>query len=306
MRVIGAPFNSSGRTDGVARAPRALREAGLIDRLPGLVLDAGNADVGALRPERDPRSGLRAVDSLHVTTASLRRAIAESLRGDERPLVIGGDCPVLLGCLRGAGDVVGEVGLLFVDGHEDAWPPACSTTGEAADCELGFALGLHRENLPPALTSLLPTLDPSAIVALGPRDAADLAAHAIPSLADKIVIRTAEDLSADADAPARLAAHAADRILRRVEHWWLHVDLDVLSSEALPAVDYLQPGGLSWPQLESLTGAALLAPGCLGITVCIYNPDLDPERVHAGRIVDYLGQICAQLAPLRMGPSAGS
>ena len=35
-----------------------------------------------------------------------------------------------------------QPGLLFVDGHEDAWPPSASPTGEAADCELGLALRL--------------------------------------------------------------------------------------------------------------------------------------------------------------------
>ncbi len=34
------------------------------------------------------------------------------------------------------------MGVLFIDGHEDAWPPELSTTGEAADMELGFALGV--------------------------------------------------------------------------------------------------------------------------------------------------------------------
>jgi len=322
VRVIGVPFNSAGIPEGVARAPGALREAGLIARLhrpgrtsnpspdpdptrsfptrAGEVRDAGDVDVGVLRPERDPDCRLRALESLHVTTASVRRAVAASVHDGDRPLVIGGDCPVLLGCLRGTSDAVGEVGLLFIDGHQDAWPPDRSTTGEAADCELGFILGLHRERLPPSLTHLLPTLDPRQVVALGPRDADDLAAHAVASVTDRIFIRPAEDFHTDADVAAA-AADATARILRRVEHWWLHIDLDVLSTDALPAVDYPQPGGLSWSQLESLTATALGAAGCVGITVCIYNPDLDPDRRHARRIVDYLAHLCAPLSPRKQG-----
>ena len=34
----------------------------------------------------------------------------------------------------------------------------------------------------------------------------------------------------------------------------------------LPAVDYPQPGGISWPDLRALTTTALAAPGCVGIT----------------------------------------
>lgn len=313
MNVLGVPFNSAGHPDGVAKAPRVLREMGLIAQLqrsdtpdsapfsstPGRdVRDAGDVDVGVPRPDRARDSGLRALDSLEVMTASLRHAVAKSIRDGDGTLVIGGDCALLLGCLRGASDVVGEIGLLFIDGHEDAWPPARSTTGEAADCELGLALGLHRANLPLSLTRLLPALDPRAVVALGPRDAEDLVAHAIPSVAEQITVRTGEDLG-DGDLTA-FANDPTAHILQQVEHWWLHIDLDVLSTNALPAVDYPQSGGLSWPGLESLTAAALGAPGCLGVTVCIYNPDLDPDRRHARRIVDYIRRTCA-LLPSRVG-----
>ena len=225
---------------------------------------------------------------------SLRRAIADSVRVGDLALVIGGDCPVLLGCLTGAGDIVGDVGLLFVDGHEDAWPPASSTTGEAADCELGLALGLHRDNLPVGFTQLLPTLDPRAVVALGPRDAEELAVHEIPSITNMITFRTAEDLGTTLASAASSAAEATARIRSNTEHWWLHLDLDVLSTEALPAVDYPQPDGLSWAQLEALTTTALGAPGCVGITLCIYNPDLDPDGRHALPISDLVAEMCAQ------------
>ena len=297
MRVIGAPFNSAGLADGVAAAPQALRAAGLMARLAPAD-DAGDVHVGVLRPVRDQPTGLLAMDGLHTVTTSLTRVVAEHLRDGEQPMVIGGDCPVLLGCLRGCTDAVGDVGLLFVDGHEDAWPPAGSTSGEAADCELGLILGLNRDELPASLVRLLPTLDARAVVAVGPRDLDDLTAHAVDSLADIITIHTAERIGADDEAATACAVDATDRILARVRRWWLHIDLDVLSTAALPAVDYPQPGGLSWSALEAVTTAALGAPGCLGITVCIYNPDLDPTRAHAGRIVDFVGRLSEQWQPL--------
>ena len=88
--------------------------------------------------------------------------------------------------------------------------PASSTTGEAADCELGLALGLHRENLPAGFTQLLPTLDPRSVVALGPSDAEELAAHRIPSMTNRIACRTANDLGATLDGDGRHARRIAD------------------------------------------------------------------------------------------------
>ena len=70
--------------------------------------------------------------------------------------------------------------------------------------------------------------------------------------------------------------------------WWLHVDLDVLGTTDLPAVDYRQPGGLTWQQLTQITVAALATEGCEGWSVCIYNPDLDPDRTGADSIVRYV------------------
>lgn len=66
------------------------------------------------------------------------------------------------------------------------------------------------------------------------------------------------------------------------------MDLDVLSTEALSAIDYPQPGGLSWVQLERLLATAIAAGCLIGWDVTIYNPDLDPDGSQARRIVEYL------------------
>ena len=179
---------------------------------------------------------------------------------------------------------------MFVDGHEDAWPPALSTTGECADSELGIALGVHRSGLPSSLTAALPSLDPAATAVLGPRDDDELAQYAVPRLDGLGLIAGFASLASD---PAGIAARAARLVAAAAPRWWLHVDLDVLSTVALPAVDYPQDGGLDWAQLEAVTAAALAVPGCVGASLCIYNPDLDPDGRHARRIVSYAGSLAA-------------
>ncbi len=91
--------------------------------------------------------------------------------------------------------------------------------------------------------------------------------------------------------PAGAARRALKRISRDGAPWWLHVDLDVLSTAALPAVDYQQPGGLSWADLRELTSTALDEGACIGATVTIYNPDLDPGDRHAGTIAAYIREL---------------
>jgi arginase len=280
VTLIGVPYNSAGRQDGVARAPAALRAAGLADGIS----DAGDVTFGSMGPRRDP-SGVIDEAALGAMTARVGTLVAKTLATGKAPLVVGGDCPILLGCLRGAMRDVRGLGLLFVDGHEDAWPPHLSQTGEAADMELGFALGMHTGDLGEEVRGHLPLLDPTHVAVLGPRDRREIEDGKGTSLRETVELHPWEELRRGGD---RVAMAAASSLHRRVGPWWLHVDLDVLSTEALPAIDYPQDGGLSWAQLEAMTHAAMTVPGCLGWDVTIYNPDLDTDGAHAHRITDYI------------------
>jgi len=73
---------------------------------------------------------------------------------------------------------------------------------------------------------------------------------------------------------AREAAAAIDLVATA---FWLHLDLDVLRIEELAAVDYPQPGGLTWQELREVGASALTAPGCAGVSIVIYNPDKDQD-----------------------------
>jgi arginase len=274
VHVLGVPFNSAARAGGVARAPDALRRAGLIGALEAAlgvpIVDRGNVVFERRSSTRDPSSGLIAPDALVGMIRSTSAGVGRIVAARAFPLVIGGDCPVLIGCLAGIGPTASP-GLLFVDGHEDAWPPRASTTGEAADMELGFLLGRALDGLPSDLVRELPRVAPDQIVALGPRDATELADVEIHSVRDEILVLTPEAIAKD---PARIGTESAERA-GASGSWWLHVDLDVLDTGSLEAVDYPQSGGLDWSQLTALTSHAVRVPGLLGIDVTIYNPDLD-------------------------------
>ncbi len=290
VRLIGVPTNSSGTVDGVALAPAVLRERGLVTALMG---QPGFADAGDLQLERPQRrrgpSGLLAEDALITLIGRVGAAVRDARADGQFPLVVGGDCPVILGALAALQADEAYPGLLFVDGHEDAWPPAASPSGEAADCELGLALRLFDADISPQLRETLPRVRPENVVAIGPRDEGELAAASVATLAGQLraLIRPARLDGADC---AAIAAAAAELL---PAPFWLHVDLDVLASISLPAVDYQQPGGLKWDQLSEITAAALAADGCAGWSVCIYNPDLDPDRHGADAIISYITQAIA-------------
>jgi arginase len=263
--------------------PDALVGAGMYEALGRhAVVKGARVTFEAPQPVRGP-AGLLAEPALVSMVENLSDVTSRVLTEGSWPLVIGGDCSVLLGVLLGTRRPRGLVGLLFVDGHEDAWPPYASPTGEAADCELGLALGLHPP--PEALHHHMPLIDEKHVVVLGPRDHIELSTASIASIRDRVRMIPGDELANGG--VESIATDAVDRLRQRTRQWWLHVDLDVLSTEALPAVDYPQFGGLTWIQLHQLTAAALRQDGCIGASVVIYNPDLDGGS-HAAVIIRYI------------------
>ncbi|MGH2680230.1 MAG: arginase family protein [Actinomycetota bacterium] len=280
--LLGVPANSAGSSDGVARAPKALRDAGLVGALEGVspTNDRGDLTLPDPSAERDPETHLIDPAGLRALVDGVRAGVVAILGDGRFPLVVGGDCPLVLGCLAAFGSS-DRRGLLFVDGHEDAYPPERSTTGEAADTELALALGMADVPWWPDRVSTPPLVSARHVQLLGARDAALLVQEDVPSLGDRVSLVGAGPLARDPEGATRTAVAALP------ERWWFHLDLDVLSTEALPAVDYPQDGGLGWEALD-VVAATALAAGPVGWDVTIYNPDLDPDRTHAARIVRFV------------------
>jgi arginase len=157
--------------------------------------------------------------------------------------------------------------------------------------ELALALGIADASWSSELATLLPLVAPADVRILGARDAEILRVEEA-SLRDRVALADGESLAAD---PAGIAATACTSL---PDPWWFHLDLDVLSTQALPAIDYPQPGGLGWDELAAVATMALKADP-RGWDVTIYNPDLDPERVHARRIVRFIGSLIERVAKAR-------
>ena len=300
--LIGVPYTSASRPGGIATAIRVLREERLVESLSGRgsVRDRGDLELLEGTGVRGS-SGLLNEPALARLVEATRRAVAQTLQEGRLPLVVGGDCPVLLGALAAGRDTGREPGLLLVDGHEDAWPPQRSDTGEASDSEVAIALG-RVGGLPAPLDELVPLLAPDALAMLGPRDRRELEDAGVESLEGTIGLFR-DDAAVRAGGASRSVEQATAAVRRASSSFWLHVDLDVLGTDDFPAADYLQPGGLTWQELLDIAAPALADSECLGCSVVIYNPDLDPVRSAAARLVrvlsDLVGATSTRPAPER-------
>ena len=296
VRLIGVPFDGMGREPGQAGAPAALRAAGLESALsPRDISTRPDLPVPGARAERDRESGLLNGRALLTMLRELHAELSASISAGQFPLVYGADCSVLLAAIPALRDTAGEPGLLFIDGHEDATPTERSPDGEAANMEIAVLLGTTGEGLPQPVGRAFGALKPDALVMLGPHDHAWRHELGVESMA-RVVVRNSEEVAAD---PARSAREAVRHISSHASNWWLHTDLDVLderdfSARGAPGEVPLV-GGLTWKHLEEVVRAALRTGGCRGLSLVIYNPDLDPDRSQARRIVQFVAAIAPDL-----------
>jgi arginase len=279
--VIEAPSVLGLFPGGVERLPEALLEAGLADALGAR--RAGVVTPPPYEPMRDSTTGLLNPTGLREYAHHLADATGDVLDGGEVPVVLGGDCSILLGNLL-ALRRRGRYGLLFVDGHADFYQPEAEPNGEAASMDLALATGRGPGVVADLEERGALVLDEDVVV-FGRRDAEEAERAGSRRIEDTAI--AVLDLPAVRDRGARVAAHDALTRLGRSDlaGFWIHLDCDVLDDAVMPAVDYRLPDGLSWNELETVIRAAIQSGATVGLEVTIFNPSLDTDGAIARALV---------------------
>jgi len=288
IAVIEAPSILGLKPTGVDGLAQRLMANGIVDRL--------HADyVGRIEPPpydstRDAETGILNARAIAEWSPQLADAVQGVLDRGEFPLILGGDCSILLGTML-ALKRCGRHGLLFIDGHADFYQPEANPNGEVASMELALATG----NGPALLSDIErrgPLVQPHDVVAFGFRDVDEQRQYGSQPLPETL-------LALDLETIRKMGIPAASRTaLQRVAHaaldgFFIHLDADCLNDAIMPAVDYRLPDGFSWNEIISALTIALDSGRAVGMEVTIYNPALDPDG-SAGRqltdtLVDVLG-----------------
>jgi arginase len=284
--IIEAPSVLGLFPGGVERLPEALLGAGFLEAV-------GARHVCRVTPppydsRRDTDTGLLNPGGLRDYARELADATGEVLDGDEFPIVLGGDCSILLGnvlALRRRG----RHGLLFIDGHADFFQPEAEPHGEAASMDLALATGRG----PAVLADLEgrgPLVLDEDVVHLARRDAEEADRAGSQRIEDTAI--TVIDLSTVRQRGAERSAHdALERLVRpELDGFWIHLDCDALDDAVMPAVDYRLRGGLSWSELETLIHVAIDSGAAVGLEVTVFNPTLDSDGAIAGALVTCLAR----------------
>jgi arginase len=250
--VLDAPSNLGlrppprGGEPGARRLCDALRACGIVERL-------GAADAG--RVEAPPWVELYANRAqIPGYTRALADRVGELL--DDFPVVLGGDCSILLGSML-ALRRRGRYGLAFVDGHLDF---RVEDVDAVAGEDLAVVTGRAEDALAD-IDGLRPYVRDEDVVAYGEREGE-------PAEGVRVI---------------DLAALRAGEWAEPLTPYWLHVDADVLDIEA---VDSPAPGGMSFAELSALLQR--LRGGAVGVQVTVFDPDLDPDGSIARALADCL------------------
>ena len=277
------------RPGGVERLDESLLAAGLSERIkasPSVIhVSTYNSDYSFKRDEET-----NCLNSTLIVDFSKRLTpiISSELERKNFSLVLGGDCSILAGVMP-ALKSRGSYGLIFMDAHSDYYTPDQSPTGELADMDLAIVTG-HGPELLNNMNGLRPYVKEEHVIHLGQRDAIEAETYHVSDIRKTPI--QCYDLEMIRDQGLRFVS---EKILDRIDGldldgFWIHFDTDVIADNENPAVDYRLPGGLSFEEVKLLLTALLGTKKIVGMTVTIFNPDLDPGGSIAEKITDCLSR----------------
>jgi arginase len=288
--VLGLRPPAPGRVPGARRLPEALRANRLVERLGAA--DAGRVDPPPYSPELDPATGVRNGTAIAAFSVALADRLAGLLGSGAFPLVLGGDCSILLAAML-ALRRLGRYGLVSIDGGLDFRHPGNAHLVGPVGSVAGEDLAVVTGRGPRQLTDLegrRPLVAEVDVVAMGHRGLEPVADELLAT--DLTLVDVAELRRLG---PAEAAVRAVAMLARGgVEGFWVHVDADVLDPEVMPAVDAPEPGGLTHQELVALLQTLTASELAVGVELTIFDPDLDPD----GRLAAELtGTVVAGLGP---------
>ena len=292
--IVGVPMDLGGFRRGVDMGPSAIRYAGLRRRLADLgyrVRDRGN--VGVQDRDQDPEieyahGARQAHHAEEIVRASeeLATLVAEIVKSDAMPIVLGGDHSIGMGTIAGLARAGHRVGVLWVDAHGDINTPDTSPSGNVHGMPFAVALGLAEDPFP---STLRKTADGKHAVLLAIRDV-DAGEKENIKKAGVTAITMAD---IDRLGMAR-AMEQAIGVVSKGDGIHLSLDMDAIDPDEAPGVGTPVRGGLTYREAQ-LAMEMLAASGKLrSIEVCEVNPILDRENRTATLAVELIASALGQ------------
>lgn len=202
-------------------------------------------------------------------------------------IMLGGDCSILIGSAL-ALKKLGHFGLFYLDGHTDFIPPNLSSTSAAAGMDLAIITGTGHEKLT-NIQGFKPYFLEENIFCAGNAETddkeyveqilqSDIHYFDLPNLRKNGFGKTAKDFLKMVEE-------------KNLDGFFIHLDVDVLKDELMPAVDSRMEAGIDYENLREILMPLIHSPLCFGIEITILDPDYDEDGTYTQPFVKNLIQL---------------
>jgi arginase len=274
LGVVGVPTSAGAFAPGQEQAPRALRGAGLVEKLrrSGVdVRDHGDREVWRWRPDRENRRAQNVGKIVEIVQDTACR-VGDSINAGEVTLVLGGDCTVGIGTVAAHVSAGERVGLVYFDSHADLNVP--ESVHEGALDWMGMAHMLGEQGAVPGLVNAgpcVPLLDSDQVVLFGwgPEQATAFEREVIDRRG--LSVLAVDEIAAD---PEGAAARARELVTDRCDRLLVHFDVDVIDFTETPlSENWGRNEGLAYEAALRALDALVASSRLAALTVTELNPD---------------------------------
>jgi len=272
LTIIGVPYAAGRLEEGMGLGPARYLEAGA-----DVVLAKAGHDVEVVRLRQGLEGAATEPDAVARIDAVLASAVSEALAAGRFPLVLAGNCNSCLGTLAalqgGERPTIPAVGIVWFDAHGDLNTPETSPGGFFDGMGLAIATGRCWSEVRRG-AGLASAVVESCVLHLGSRDLDPPESRYLEESA--MLSLSAAELQRAGGAEALRAALGT--LGARAEGVYLHIDIDVLSGDHAPGVDFPSPGGLGFDELEDAVRTVAREVPVRAAALTAYSPDRDRDE----------------------------
>jgi len=281
--ILGTPFNGLGTFSDIENPAEGLRQANLVSLLETsghIVTDLGDLSGFQCRDIRDDETGINDFDLWLNFSQELSKIVGAMLDRQAFPLLLGGDCRMLIGIFAAFAQRETEVGLVFLDGHADFHSPETSPSGDPADMELAILTGRGPERIT-RIAGKYPLIKDEEVVVYGIRAWDGIGASNIEVYDRRLMVENGIKYS---------VKEGLKKFSQKELPIWLHFDVDALDPKFMPVM-FPEPEGLTFEEAQEFLGLVWASSRVIGMSIACYHPKLDADGNAGARLVTLVSEV---------------
>ena len=299
VSLIGAPTDVGAGDRGARLGPDALRIAGLGEALEARgveVLDRGNLE-GPRNPWQPPVEGYRHLEQVVAWNRAVMDAMADELRQQRMPILLGGDHCLGLGSITAVARHCRETGqklrVLWLDAHADFNTHQVTPSGNVHGMPVACLCGLGPRELT-HLSGESPAMDAADIRQIGIRSV------------DQGEKRLVKEYGIDIYDMRYIDEVGMKRVMEEAlegvdDNTHLHVsfDVDFLDPSVAPGVGTTVPGGPNYREAQLVMEMIADTGRMRSLDIMELNPVIDSRNITAEIAVDLVESLFGKSTLMR-------